>query len=201
MKNVLILFLLCIVPIMVCADITGTKHDFSSNTWGVTECGGCHKPHNAGSLIPLWNDGNSFDDTLSGTVTYSSPTGTLDGTQTNGVTGISEACMACHDGMVDFDATADINAGDANRNINQYLDYSKSNHPVNITYQDDLDTGLNDPADFTNNTVRLFAADGSKSNITGSKVECSSCHTPHDDSNGAFLLTSKATLCQECHAK
>jgi predicted CXXCH cytochrome family protein len=32
-------------------------------------------------------------------------------------------------------------------------------------------------------------------------VECSSCHDPHDTTNGSFLKQAKASICQECHNK
>jgi predicted CXXCH cytochrome family protein len=36
--------------------------------------------------------------------------------------------------------------------------------------------------------------------FTASKVECSSCHDPHDTVNTPFLrLTNDSTLCSTCH--
>lgn len=39
--------------------------------------------------------------------------------------------------------------------------------------------------------------------FTGPYVECSSCHTPHDNANGTFLRTSNngSNLCLSCHIK
>ncbi len=87
--------------------------------------------------------------------------------------------------------SANVGASAANPTGNDDL---SDDHPVSVTYDNVADTGLNDPSTFAN--VVLFA----------SKVQCASCHNPHDYSLGPsqpFLRTTNdaSALCQECHAK
>lgn len=73
-------------------------------------------------------------------------------------------------------------------------------HPVGFVYDSALassDGNLKVPinTDFVDaaQKVRLFEG----------RVECSSCHNPHDNSLGSFLVMDNAgsTLCQQCHTK
>lgn len=180
MKKFLIIAVLLSLPVMIFAGVGGTKHDFSTN--GTTTCGGCHKPHNAGNLIPLWNDGNSATSTYN---KYVSPTSTLDGTLDNSLNGASAVCMNCHDGMAE--------AINLNLAASATLSFTNAyaNHPVSVTYADATDTGLVAKATATAAGVRLFT----------NKVECASCHNPHDNANTKFLRIAKGSICQTCHNK
>lgn len=196
MKKLLVLLALMALPTMLFAAVAGTSHDFSSagNNYGTTACSGCHKPHNAGSLIPLWNDGNAFDDVTY--QAYSSPTDSLNATPASTAGNISQACMACHDGMMEFTSTAtDITASPvkATVTVGLKLDYSaKSQHPISIFYTTGANTGLN--------TLASVKAAGFKFYGTNSDtLECATCHDPHNDANTDFLRAAKATLCQTCH--
>lgn len=94
--------------------IKGSPHDLSSTGVGITAPAGqaqnqicvyCHFPHNASSLVPLWNRTNS---TVAFTM-YSaanSATFVLDAGDTNtaarAVGAESLACLSCHDGQTAF---------------------------------------------------------------------------------------------------
>lgn len=91
--------------------ITGSKHDFSSDTWSDSQiCKPCHTPHNA--IAPELT-GRIWAHTLS-TATYtlhgSSVTGEgtrLDGTRSGGQADMDSAtrlCLSCHDGTVALDS-------------------------------------------------------------------------------------------------
>ncbi|MBC7196577.1 MAG: cytochrome C, partial [Deferribacterales bacterium] len=55
-----------------------SPHNFSRvDGADVSPCAPCHKPHNAGTKIPLWNDVNKYDDGAAYSA-YTSPTNTLD---------------------------------------------------------------------------------------------------------------------------
>jgi len=192
------------------ATVSGSAHDFSQNSAsGVytsgTECGGCHKPHNAGNLIPLWNDGNTFDNNYT---VYTSPTGTFDASDnaTTNISNVSEACMACHDGTVMDGST--ISASLATTTVGLDIDYptNANQHPIAFSYDDSVGTDTELVATATvENTLTLFGANN--------KVECASCHDPHgttgttgakQDAAGNFanfLRTAPADLCTTCHIK
>lgn len=113
----IIIALFTLVSSVATAAVTGTKHDlsatsgnnaFTSDTAAGTTvaqsdqvCVFCHTPHNANSAgqpIPLWN----HETTAAAFTLYSDVgTGTLDGeTASGGISGVSLACLSCHDGTV-----------------------------------------------------------------------------------------------------
>ncbi|AEI15628.1 multiheme C-type cytochrome [Flexistipes sinusarabici DSM 4947] len=165
------------------ATIAGSAHDFSSNSVssaGSTACGGCHKPHNAGTLIPLWNDGNTDNSSY---LAYTSPTDTLNTTAGAGTGTVSEACMACHDGMVDSaglsmtaSATTTVTTGlTLNTTNGQYQ------HPIDITYYD------NNTTQGTETVLKPFAQADAVFKFYGTsndKVQCATCHNPHGTDDG-----------------
>lgn len=196
MKKLLVLLALVALPTVIFAAVAGTAHDFSSagNNYGTTACSGCHKPHNAGTLIPLWNDGNSFDDVTY--QAYTSPTDSLNATPASTAGNISQACMACHDGMMEFTATdTDITASPvkAEVTVGLKLDYNaKSQHPISIAYTQGTNTGLN--------ALATVKSAGFKFYGTGSDtLECATCHDPHNNDNGDFLRSARTDFCQKCH--
>lgn len=174
------------------AGVDATAHDIGGGT-GQT-CVYCHTPHNAQAtadqLIPLWNHATT---TTAAYTLYSSPTGTLDGAITQ-PGGVSKACLSCHDGTVATDAyggTFDAAGGTPANKLtgNKSLGTDLSNdHPVSIAYDSAADTGLQ-----ASPTLPLFA----------SKVECASCHNPHDNTNTKFLRATmdNSGLCTSCHIK
>ena len=73
-------------------------------------------------------------------------------------------------------------------------------HPVNFTYDAALataDRGLvaPDSSSYVDaaQTIKLF----------GAKVQCATCHNPHDNTNEPFLTKTNAgsQLCRTCHLK
>lgn len=177
------------------AAITGSAHDFSSETWAVGGeiCNVCHTPHNVtDTLVPLWNH-----TTTSATFSlfYDSPT--LDAGDVGAPDGASKACLSCHDGTVALDSFggAGGSSGPISGDANLGTDLS-DDHPVSFTYDSALvtaDGGLEDPAALTAE-VQLFAG----------KVECASCHDVHDSAGLEKLLVKSNTgsaLCLTCHTK
>ena len=78
--------------------IEGSAHDFSTNAWNVSRkgvCSACHSAHNTDTnqIAPLWNHATS-----AATFTpYSSPTLNA---SVGLPSGVSLACLSCHDGTV-----------------------------------------------------------------------------------------------------
>ncbi len=191
-------------------------------------CVFCHTPHNAigsvspevagqpiaAQLIPLWNH------TTTATAftmynTTNNPASDLQGTVDASVTGASLACLSCHDGSLAVGAIANLpddvasityTAGGGLSATGFITGANKlgadltNDHPISITYQDNLDLGLKAPATFT--SVKLFPT-----NATGSKVQCASCHDVHNwgtaGTTQPFLRGTMvgSALCVQCHSK
>lgn len=184
------------------AVLATTKHNLSVSGPGTVRatsetqtCVFCHAPHNASPNAPLWNRRNPG----SSYTPYSSSTALANAGQP---TGSSLTCLSCHDGTIALGevlsrAKAIDMAGGATMpigNSNLGTDLS-DDHPVSIAYTSLLaaahDGELADPSTLTGK-VKLDAS---------GQLQCTSCHDPHDDSNGKFLVMSNqsSALCQACH--
>lgn len=206
--------------------VEGTAHDLSitglnSVTMATHSCVFCHTVHSPGGslskLIPAWN----HTTTASTFTMYNNtnhPGADLKGTVDSQPTGPSLACLSCHDGTVSVGSVLIApRAGGNNNYISARGGVSpgtgrlssgaalvgtdlSNDHPVSITYQDNLDTGLQPAATLTG--VRLYPE-----NVTGAKVQCSSCHDVHNyGSPGTTAPFLRATmvgsfLCRSCHKK
>ena len=179
------------------ATIVGTKHDMSALTnAGGQLCVSCHTPHNAQTtqLIPLWN----HTATNATFTVYSSASMVAAPGQPSGW---SKACMSCHDGTIALDSFGGMASSGAKLTGASLLGNDLTNdHPVSITYDAALAAAKRDmvspvSASFVDSakTVPLFAG----------KLECSTCHNSHDNTNGNFLRKSNArsALCLSCHTK
>jgi mono/diheme cytochrome c family protein len=196
------------------AAITNSPHDFSGQTFsGGQICVVCHAPHNSSTgAVPLWNHDLS-------TQTYTVYQGlNLDSTPANPPDGASKLCLSCHDGTVAIDsfggATGSTYVQDFNADYNLGTDLS-NDHPISITYDANLastDGGLFDP---TTTTTTIGSDSFTKTGtidavmLSNSKVQCSSCHSVHNDyvasglGGDPLLKISKlgSALCLTCHNK
>ena len=188
-------------PAVLAAQISNTKHNLNANAYGTGQaqygevCVYCHTPHQAMTFVPLWNH-----DTTAATFTmYTS--GTIDGTIDAKPGSVSLACLSCHDGTVGLDALVNLPRSTTltatgvtmPTDSTGYVGVDLSNdHPVSITYVSGT-TGqdMNDPS--TLSYARLY----------NGKVECGSCHDPHDNTNEPFLraANTNSQLCLDCHNK
>lgn len=165
--------------------IVGSKHDFSSETWSANRiCLPCHTAHNSMTTVdgPLWNHEMS-------TATYTMYSGVPNQPGT-----ASKLCLSCHDGTVALDSYGGASGstmltGDANLGTDLSND-----HPIAVLY----------PADGTD-----FVVDPTPSGINlynegvEDRVECGSCHNPHDNQYTYFLNVqiTGSQLCLACHIK
>lgn len=159
-------------------------------------CVFCHTPHNSSPSAPLWNRA-SYGQTY---IPYTSTTAKATFGQP---TGDSKLCLSCHDGTIALGmvlsrgATAVTMQGGVT-----VLPAGKSklgtdlsdDHPVSFTYDAALATAdgqLKSPATLTG-AVRLDS---------NGQVQCTSCHNPHDNQFGKFLVmgNTASALCQSCH--
>jgi len=183
--------------------IEGSPHDFSgtNSTWNTRHgiCSPCHSAHNTdpAQIIPLWNHQNS-----TGPFTmYGSPT--LDASVPAAPTGVSLACLSCHDGTVAINSPI----GGLGTNTPVYIDPSfqispdlHTTHPISFTYDAALaakDGQLENPTTYhIGDTKTLLTVNNAPvpptwdgTSLTGKSIDeallvshqmhCSSCHDPH----------------------
>jgi predicted CXXCH cytochrome family protein len=199
------------------ADVSQTKHNFSSPTsspnaffWGTNRvCVFCHTVHNAdqGSGA-LWNHdvnaGQSYN-------MYDSPT--MDMVQSPSPHMGSLICLSCHDGTIAVNSLNNLpgpaaegiygtpggsdldGVGRLASSSSAFVGTDLSDdHPVGITYDSNQDSNF-------------YAKTGNDQSYPdkllseGLYVECSSCHNAHDDTNSNFLIESNenSALCLRCH--
>ncbi len=186
------------------AALVNTKHNLSVSGPGAIRaaseaqvCIFCHAPHNSSPTPPLWNRRSPGS-------TYTPYASSTQRASVGQPTGASLMCLSCHDGTIALGdvltraAPIPIAGGvttmpaGASRIGTDLSD----DHPVSFAYTAALASAsgeLANPATLTGR-VRLDA--------TG-QLQCTSCHDPHDDTNGKFLVVSNlaSALCQTCHLK
>lgn len=188
--------------------ITGTAHDFSSDTWNTSGeiCIVCHTPHNGTTVLnaPLWNH-----ETTTATFTLYAGGSTMDATLSQ-PTGQSRLCLSCHDGTVALDSyggtsgTSFIDAaGVGDPAITGLVGTDLSNdHPISFTYDGTLATAdgeLYDPTVATTSLGGTIAEDM----LFGDQMQCASCHDVHGTGNSSLLRIANtgSLLCLTCHEK
>ncbi len=181
--------------------VSDTVHNLSATGPGAiraqTEqqvCIFCHAPHNTSGSKPLWNRNLPVG---SYTIYTSS---TLDA-QPGQPSGSSKLCLSCHDGTIALgfvlsrtDRIAMIGSDFIPAGLTNLGTDLSNDHPVSFSYTSSLaasDLQLTDPGTLPT-AVRLDA--------TG-EMQCTSCHAPHDNSNGDFLVLGEefGQLCTACH--
>ena len=132
--------------------------------------------------------------------------------------GVSLACLSCHDGTVAVGSLANVpypgvmtytsTGGQVSATgfiVGTHVVGTDltNDHPISITYQDNLVSDLVTATALVG--VQLFPA-----NATGGKVQCASCHDVHNWGSGVgapagagapFLRVNNAgsALCKSCH--
>jgi len=224
MKNfaLVVVLTLAITPALTAASVVTSKHDLRSSNGGSitiqTEvCVSCHTPHQptGQTTDPLWNH------TLSGQASYGVyGSTTFNGTGTiidvGGGTSATNLCLSCHDGLVAVGSQYNpqngallgyVAAGNVDGSGiitgNPLVGVDLTNdHPVNFLY---------DAALVTADTLAAGGTPGLKAPgdlgvaplLRTGRVQCSSCHDPHDNQFGAFLVmaNTNSVLCTTCHIK
>lgn len=181
-----------------------TKHNLSVSGPGVIKatvekpvCQFCHTPHHAGQAKPLWN--KDIPEILY--TTYQSSSLKAGPGQPNGA---SKLCLSCHDGTIALGLlrsesqilpfTGGVLTMPPGR-TNLGVDLS-DDHPISFTYDQTLATRNGQLEDPTNlrRPVKLDRY---------GQLQCTSCHNPHDDQYGKFLVMENrySALCVTCHKK
>ncbi len=169
--------------------IEGSKHDLSSEAWSDGDiCAVCHSPHRekAPTAAPLWDPNADLSRTFGTSLARSEGAGP--GTL---------VCLRCHDGTIAKDT---IPAAKRKRFANKQhpglfaAGQGATDHPVGLDYPQ-FARGFR-PAVSVIATGTVVLPEG--------KVECMSCHDPHNQSGLEFMLVASNTrsaLCLTCHKK
>ncbi len=208
--------------------IKDTKHNFSNSSGrdivGFNDlstsvadygeiCVYCHTPHGGQTSAPLWN--RQF--TTSTFTMYNDASGgssDLNMTFAGQPTGVSLACLSCHDGTIGIDVIINKPNGTPPAALNQTLvdiyggvdpDSLKilgtdlrNDHPISMVYDPANDAQFNTVASITGAGLKLFNDPSLGANV----VQCATCHNPHTQ-NATFLriLNASSNLCLTCHIK
>lgn len=215
------------------AGIAGSRHDLSTGMGSsykhgapyiynqyTDPCVFCHTPHSTPTSSSLfWNRPYS----TANYIVYSSPTNKLIPGQPDSSTS-SALCLSCHDGTIAVDTvvtkpdpgyvvasnhrrmskdfTLDSCAGCHNANQTPNMaevartfigtDLSKE-HPVNMLYDNVVNPQLAPAPAITASGLKLY----------DNRVQCATCHNPHDPTNKPFLRVQnmQSNLCSTCHVK
>jgi predicted CXXCH cytochrome family protein len=181
--------------------ILTSKHNLSATGPGpvhaITEqrvCIFCHTPHGARDVAPLWNR----RDSTAAYLPYNSPTLKA---QVGQPTGASKLCLSCHDGtialgdLVNEGYRISMTGGDMMPAGDSLIGTDlRDDHPVSFLYSDSQarnGSALSAPSSWDRH-IKLDAQ---------GEMQCTTCHDPHDDQWGNFLVASNqnAFLCQQCH--
>ncbi|RMD48562.1 MAG: hypothetical protein D6830_06610 [Ignavibacteria bacterium] len=157
-------------------------------------CVFCHTPHNSSPKAPLWN---RADPGASYQVYNSSSVDAVIGQPD----GSSLLCLSCHDGTIalghvlsrptDIGFSSGITtlpSGETNLSTDLSDD-----HPISFAYTSSL--ASSNPQLKNPNNIH------SALKLENGKLQCTTCHDPHDNSKGNFLVLSmyKSNLCKKCH--
>lgn len=183
-----VLTVITCVP-MVYAIVAGSPHDFSPGKDGSETCQYCHTPHMALSKTPLWNH------RLSEAVYSIYSSSSLDA-KLGQPTGSSKLCLSCHDGTIALESTIRGGGG------HTFMPPGKArlgtdlsdDHPISFVYSSNLsdkDPQLRNPETLPEE-VKLDKFQ---------ELQCTTCHDPHDNTFGDFLVTTNinSNLCLKCH--
>ena len=176
-----------------------TKHNLSVSGPGPIQAQGetricifCHTPHNAAPDSPLWN--RELEPQIY--TVYASPT--LGAGVLPQPSGSTKLCLTCHDGTVAMGAVLNPPGGIAMSGSSTLppgslsdfgLDLS-GHHPVSFSYSASLPN------------VELQPSPPEELVFGGAdEVHCSTCHDPHNDEFGRFLVKDNrfSALCTTCH--
>lgn len=171
------------------AGIEGSKHDFSRKEWtGGDTCAACHAVESPvpPRAIPIWNAGADLTRRFGWPVDRRPRPG-------NG----TRICIRCHDGTIARDTIAGVVR---DRFINKQnpgllgTGHGRSDHPVGVKYP---------PFDRGYRPITTVVAQGTVL-LPGGRVECISCHDPHNQSGIRSMLVRDnygSALCLTCHRK
>ena len=169
-------------------------------------CVFCHTTHNASFQAPLWNredPGGTYQMYWSETMdAYGS---SAEAPQPNGA---SKLCLSCHDGTIALGSTVASGRIEMRGGITTMPSTSESfvgrdlsgDHPVSFVVTDHLVTTNNAKGDVPLRSLSEMRGHPLARLDEQDRIQCTTCHDPHRDPYGDFLLTAKpGELCIACH--
>ncbi|MHC4741813.1 MAG: cytochrome c3 family protein [Planctomycetota bacterium] len=168
--------------------IEGSPHDLTPLEGG-NPCLYCHTPHGALPQTPGWSH------KLSEAVYTIYQSSSLEA-KVGQPTGSSKLCLSCHDG------TVALAHGATGEPIGGYIEPGAKNlgtdlsddHPISFVYSVSLST--EDPQ------IRPPSSLPDELKLgRSSELQCTTCHDPHDNQHGDFLVLSnrRSQMCVSCH--
>lgn len=197
-----ILRLICLVPMIPVAmaqdyrELEDTRHDLAlyvttrrADRTEDAQCVFCHLPRRGSARIGRWHEEQAdalFD------YPYDRPSPRTPKGKPDGATLI---CLSCHDGTIALgDVYSRGRSSSADKGVSR-TDLSDG-HPVSLLYDEALLEFNHELASLKNLPAII------KLDPTG-KIQCTTCHDPHDDTYGKFLVMDnrRTALCLTCHRK
>jgi len=198
--------------------IATTKHNLSVSGPGPIKsptekeiCVFCHTSHTATAKTPLWNR------SLDASKRYEMPwSPSLQAYRSQGGApqpdGSSKLCLSCHDGTIALGALRSrrtevpVSGGPRLRPGHRgYLGTDISGgHPVSFVYDNALAIENNAAGDMPLRLPSALSDPDVKLDKQG-KIQCTTCHNPHDDSNFAssgvrfYVKPDWSEVCVTCH--
>ncbi|MFZ1730790.1 MAG: cytochrome c3 family protein [Bacteroidota bacterium] len=199
------------------SSIINTKHNLSAGSSATihaqTEqqvCVFCHTPHHASTTAQLWNRSQPTTSYTLYTSDYltslspSYPSVTQPGSK-------SKLCLSCHDGTIALGTLLNVPGPTMGGTVTMANSVTTmpltspgligsnlaNDHPVGMGYDPNSDQELVTRAWPWTSKVQLDP------NASTGKVECVTCHNPHNNTYSPFLQMSNANagLCTFCHTK
>ena len=156
--------------------IRGTSHDFSEAAWsGGQMCAPCHASHDSDQ-----GAGYSWAHAYPSDSVFTKREGSVLGVD-------SLMCLGCHDGQTALDRFGDRLGSAVMTGARAFGRDIRNSHPVGVSYPSSREG------------YRTAENVGSELQLYDGRIECGSCHDPHDDRNGKFLRVDSRVLCQLCH--
>ena len=205
----------------------GTKHDLSSKRAGGTSaCEYCHVPNSSPpDEPPLWNAREAPGLFAQYGTQPPDPIPANEQSTFLPAAFMSFRCMSCHDGSIASAGYYVVGSDSADHSSallsnGATASASASSHPVDFVYGSELakkEGGLRQPVEGASVRIPYIVppedASASKQPLmplplfkgqpgdTSGKIECATCHNPHNGSNSYFLRASNAKrgLCLLCH--
>ncbi|MCP4217812.1 MAG: hypothetical protein GY765_24435 [bacterium] len=197
---ILILFL---SPLPGSKSIINSKHNLSSGgsqgTIKTSEtsmvCIFCHSSHIENARVPLWNRGEGAPVyTLYTSSTLQSIPGQPDGA--------TKLCLSCHDGTIALGKV--LNRDTEFNMLNTIMGKIPPGQTSNLgsDLSDDHPVSFDSYGAVAGSPQLLHPITGDRVKYDGSgKIQCTSCHNPHDDTFAKFLVKDNrfAFICKTCH--
>lgn len=195
MKTLIKIFVLFLPVLLNAQSVIDSPHDLSLQSQreyrSINEsevCIFCHTPHSANPEGPMWNKSDQgFLYTIYNSPTFQAISGQPDGS--------SILCLSCHDGTI---ALASLQ--NSKKNMDFTSQFIKGNSNLTRDLSDDHPVSFIYDAALAKTDGKLIIPDKTMVDVNG-KMQCTSCHNPHDNSIPKFLTESfrYGAICKNCH--